>query len=140
MQVAISLICIIFYGQYCLVSLIDQLLVKTRDMAFGPWKLLGHIRIVDDLTDCVVRSNIRLFSPMMFAGSFRVYLFNLKFYKLEYCINCYLRAYVSLIKNLSIDLCPLSTFCALYVQSHMSTVSVLLSNLVALPLVQPYEI
>ncbi len=48
--------------QYCLVSLIDQLLVKTRDMAFGPWKFLGHIRIADDLTDCVVRSDSRIFN------------------------------------------------------------------------------
>lgn len=50
--------------------------------------------------------NIQFFSPM-FAGSFRMYLSNLNFYKHEYYINIYLR---SLIMHLSVDLCPL---CAL---------------------------
>lgn len=40
--------------RYCLVSHIDQLLVKTRDMAFGALETSGAHKNWDDLTDCVV--------------------------------------------------------------------------------------
>lgn len=58
---AISLIYIFLMDHNCLVSLIDQLLVKTGD--YGVWgfgNFWGHIRIADDLADCVVRSDSRI--------------------------------------------------------------------------------
>lgn len=70
MQVAIFLICIILMDQYCFVSLLDQFLVKTRDMAFGAHKNCGRMRRRQRF------QNIQLFSSMTLAGSFRVYLFN----------------------------------------------------------------
>lgn len=90
----------------CLVSHIDQLLVKMRDMAFGALETSGHIRIADDLIDCVVRSDSRIFncSLLCLLDPSGCILFNLKCYKHEYYINCYLRVYESLIKDLSVTL------------------------------------
>lgn len=55
--------------QRYLVSLLDQVLVHTCGMAFGALGTSGPHK------NCVP-----LFSPMMLAGSFRVYLFDMQPY------------------------------------------------------------
>lgn len=85
MQVAISLIYIIFDGSvlfgFSFRSVSRSRLVKTHEMAFGALETSGihkNCRRPHRLRRTLRFQNVQLFSPMMLAGSFRVYLFNLE--------------------------------------------------------------